>query len=82
VEFKRLEHSLSGIALSLEVQELLRFVGHFVGRPFPKLYGLWEMLIDLEMASWLLFPDSTRAAAVEIWVAHALARVYVPFGRN
>ena len=82
MEFEGLEHSLSGVALPLEVQELLRFVSHFIGRALPKLYGLWERLIDLEWAFWLLFPYSTRAAAVEIWVVHALARVYVPFRRN
>jgi hypothetical protein len=82
MEFEGLEHSLSGVALPLEVQELLRFVGHLIGRALPKLYGLWERLIDPERTSWLLFPYSTRAAAIEIRVVHALARVRVPFRRN
>ena len=33
-------------------------------------------------ASRPLFPYSTRAAAVEIWVVHAFLRVHVPFRRN
>jgi hypothetical protein len=82
VEFKGLEHSLSGVALPLEVQELLRFVGRLVGRALPKLYGLRKRFIHLEGASRPLFPYSKRAAAVEIWVVHAFLRVHVPFRRR
>ena len=70
MEFKGLQYTLSGIPLPLEVQEFLQLVGRLVGRCLPELYGLRKGFINLEGTSWPLFPDSTRAAAIEVWVIH------------
>ncbi len=74
MEFKGFQSTLSGVPLPLKVQELLRFVGRLVGRCLPELYGLRKGFIDLKGTPWLLFPNSTRAAAVEVRVVHAFLR--------
>ena len=70
MEFKGLQNTLSGVPLPLKVQELLRLVGRLVGRCLPELFGLRKGFIDLEGTPWPLFPNSTRAAAIEVWVIH------------
>ncbi len=52
------------------MQKLLLLVGGLVGALFPKLYRLWQGLVDSERTARPVLPHPTAAATVEVVIVH------------
>ncbi len=60
MQLQRFLNPLGRVPLPLEVQKLLRFVCDLVHFVLPKLYGLWQGLVDSERTAGSVGSSHTR----------------------